>query len=78
MTVATSDVFMLTGGAVLSLAALAVSGFLGAYVFGLNPRGSANRAVLIVMIAFVVWDLGEAVQRAFPSMSPDEIGRAHV
>jgi len=66
MTAPTSDVFTLTGGAVLSLAALAVSGFLGAYVFGLNPRGAANRAVLIVMIAFVVWDLGEAVQRAFP------------
>src|SRR3989442_4174018 len=70
---ATSDVFMLTGGAVLSLAALAVSGFLGAYVFGLTPRGPANRAVVVVMIAFVVWDLGEAVQRAFPSMSPEAL-----
>src|SRR6266704_3169510 len=55
MTAATSDVFTLTGGALLSLAALAVSGFLGAYVFGLNPRGPANRAVVIVMIAFVAW-----------------------
>src|SRR6266571_3403833 len=73
MTAATPDVFTLTGGAVLSLAALAVSGFLGAYVFGLNPRGSANRAVLVVMMAFVVWDLGEAVQRAFASMSPDAL-----
>jgi len=73
MTAATSDVFTLTGGALLSLAALAVSGFLGAYVFGLNPRGPANRAVVIVMIAFVVWDFGEAVQRAFPSMSPDAL-----
>ncbi|HEX9339754.1 MAG TPA: DUF835 domain-containing protein [Thermoplasmata archaeon] len=69
----TSDVFTLTGGGVLSLAALAVSGFLGAYVFGLNPRGPANRAVVVVMIAFVTWDLGEAVLRSFASMSPDAL-----
>jgi|GEM_PF-1447151 len=57
--------FVLSAGAILPLGALFVSAFLGAYVFGLNPRGSANRSVLFVMIAFVLWDLGEIVQRSF-------------
>ncbi|HYT01237.1 MAG TPA: DUF835 domain-containing protein [Thermoplasmata archaeon] len=67
-----TEVFVLSFGAVVSLAALSVSGFLGAYVFGLNPRGPANRAVVLVMFAFVLWDLGEAVERSFAaSLSPD-------
>src|SRR2546425_34424 len=57
--------FVFSLGAVLPFAALAVSAFLGAYVFGLNPRGPANRSVLLVMLAFVMWDAGEAIQRSF-------------
>src|SRR5206468_1109909 len=41
--------FVLSIGATLPFAALVVSAFLGAYVLGLNPRGSANRS------AFLVW-----------------------
>ena len=37
--------FVVTWGTVLSLTALVISGFLGAYVFGLNPRRTANRAL---------------------------------
>src|SRR5437773_2341519 len=48
----------------IPLVALLVSAFLGAYVFGVNPRGSANRSVLLVMLAFVLWDLGEIVERS--------------
>src|SRR5207244_1313040 len=51
-------------GAALPLVALLVSAYLGAYVFGVNPRGSANRSVLLVMLAFVLWDLGEIVERS--------------
>src|SRR3989442_2537068 len=57
--------FVFSFGAVLPFVALAVSAFLGAYVFGLNPRGPANRSVLLVMLAFVMWDAGEAIQRSF-------------
>src|SRR3989475_9375881 len=57
--------FVFSFGAVLPFMALAVSAFLGAYVFGLNPRGPANRSVLLVMLAFVMWDVGEAIQRSF-------------
>src|SRR2546428_37656 len=57
--------FVFSFGAVLPFVALAVSAFLGAYLFGLNPRGPANRSVLLVMLAFVMWDAGEAIQRSF-------------
>src|SRR2546427_4492543 len=57
--------FVLTLGAMLPLAALVVSAFLGAYVLGLNPRGSANRSAFLVMLAFIIWDFGEIVQRSF-------------
>ena len=35
--------FVFNLGAALPLVALLVSAFLGAYVFGVNPRGTANR-----------------------------------
>src|SRR2546430_10300557 len=56
--------FVFNLGAALPLVALLVSAFLGAYVLGVNPRGSANRSVLLVMLAFVLWDLGEIVERS--------------
>src|SRR2546425_1033845 len=66
--------FVLTLGAMLPLAALIVSAFLGAYILGLNPRGSANRSAFLVMLAFIIWDLGEIVQRSFaPGTSPDAL-----
>src|SRR3989449_5661731 len=66
--------FVLTLGAMLPLAALVVSAFLGAYVLGLNPRGSANRSAFLVMLAFVIWDFGEIVQRSFvPGTSSDTL-----
>src|SRR2546428_765657 len=66
--------FVLTLGAMLPFAALVVSAFLGAYVLGLNPRGSANRSAFLVMLAFIIWDLGEIVQRSFaPGTSPDAL-----
>src|SRR5437016_13966868 len=72
MTAGASVAFVLNLGALLPIIALFVSAFLGAYVFGLNPRGPANRSVLLVMIAFVVWDVGEVVQRSLsPATSPD-------
>lgn len=64
--------FVLAPGAVPPIVALAVGAFLGAYVFGLNPRGSANRSVLLVMMAFVLWDVGEVVQRSFAPGTPPE------
>src|SRR5947208_798307 len=72
MTAGASVAFVLNLGAALPIVALFVSAFLGAYVFGLNPRGPANRSALLVMIAFVVWDVGEVVQRSLaPGTSPD-------
>src|SRR5256886_452997 len=65
MTAGASVAFVLNPGALLPIIALFVSAFLGAYVFGLNPRGPANRSVLLVMLAFVMWDAGEAIQRSF-------------
>ena len=66
--------FVLTLGAGVPVVALVVSAFLGAYVFGLNPRGAANRSVLLVMLAFALWDVGEVVQRSFaPGTSPDTL-----
>ncbi len=74
MTAGTPDTFVLTFGGALSFGALAVSGFLGAFVFGLNPRGLANRAVVLVMVAFVLWDVGEAVQRSYaPGVAQDTL-----
>ena len=46
--------FVLTLGAMLPFGALVVSAFLGAYVLGLNPRGSANRSAFLVMLAFII------------------------
>jgi len=67
----TSVEFAFNFGAILPMAALLVSAFLGAYVFGLNPRGSANRSALLVMVAFVIWDVGEVVQRSLaPGTAP--------
>lgn len=69
----TSEVsFVVTWGTVVSLGALLVSGFLGAYIFGLNPRRTANRAFLLLMLAFVVWDAAEAVERSFGPGTPEE------
>jgi len=51
-----------------------VSAFLAVYVLGVNPKGAANRAFFVLMLAFVLWDVTEAVQRAMPaSASPDAI-----
>ena len=60
-------------GAALSLAALGVGAFLAIYVFGVRPRGSANRAFLVLMLAFMIWDASEAVVRYLPRPeTPDE------
>jgi len=69
---AASATFVITLGTGFSLLALVVSGFLGAYVFGLNPRGKANRAFLVLMLAFVAWDAAEAVERSFAPDTPAE------
>ncbi|HKZ99381.1 MAG TPA: DUF835 domain-containing protein [Thermoplasmata archaeon] len=61
---------MVALGVALSLAALGVSAFLAVYVLGLNPRGSANRAFFILMLAFVLWDAAEAAERAHPLDAP--------
>src|SRR2546427_13078094 len=66
--------FVLSIGATLPFAALIVSAFLGADILGLNPRGSANRSAFLVMLAFIIWDFGEIVQRSFvPGLSPDAL-----
>ena len=72
MTAATSAEFVLSLGAGLPIVALVVSAFLGAYVFGLNPRGAANRSVLLVMLSFALWDLGEVIQRSFAAGASPE------
>src|SRR2546428_4347641 len=65
---------VLTLGAMLPWAALGVSAFPGAYVLGLNPRRSANQSAFLVMLAFIIWDLGEIVQRSFaPGTSSDAL-----
>src|SRR5256712_12120133 len=72
MTDASPAEFVLALGALLPLAALIVSSFLGASVLGLDPRRSANRSAFPVMVAFIIWDLGEIVQRSFaPGTSSD-------
>ena len=58
-------------GAVLSLAALGISGALGVYVLAVNPRRPANRAFFVLMLAFVWWDACEAVLRLAPAGTPD-------
>jgi Protein of unknown function (DUF835)/N-terminal 7TM region of histidine kinase len=73
MTDGAAGEFVLSLGALLPFVALAVSAFLGAYVFGLNPRGPANRSVLLVMFAFVLWDIGEAIQRSFAAGTSPEV-----
>ncbi|HLQ42137.1 MAG TPA: histidine kinase N-terminal 7TM domain-containing protein, partial [Thermoplasmata archaeon] len=74
MTDAAPAEFVLALGALLPLAALVVSSFLGAYVLGLTPRRSANRSAFFVMLAFIIWDLGEIVQRSFaPGTSSDAL-----
>src|SRR5437867_12558111 len=66
--------FVLTLGALLPFGALVVSAFLRAYVLGLNPRGSANRSAFLVMLALIIWDLGEIVERPFgPGPSSDTL-----
>src|SRR5256884_3020688 len=73
MTAGPSIAFVLAPGAIRPIAALLVSAFLGAYVFGVNPRGSANRSVLLVMLAFVIWDLGETIQRSLAVGTPPDL-----
>ncbi len=64
---------MVTFGALLSLTALGVSGFLGLYILAINPRRSANRAFFVLMLAFMIWDVSEAIMRAYPLDTPDEM-----
>ena len=64
--------FVVTWGTVLSLTALVIGAFLGAYVFGLNPRRTANRAFLVLMLTFVAWDAAETVERSFAPGTPAE------
>ncbi len=73
MTAGAAGEFVLSLGAALPIVALVVSAFLGAYVFGLNPRGSANRSVVVVMGAFAMWDLGEVIQRSLSPNTPTEV-----
>ncbi len=73
MTAGGSVAFALAWGALLPFVALVVSAFLGAYIFGLNPRGPANRSALLVMLAFVLWDIGEVVQRSFAAGTPSDV-----
>src|SRR2546426_842971 len=54
MTDAVPAEFVLSLGALLPLAALVVSSFLGAYVLGLSPRRSANQSAFLVMLAFII------------------------
>jgi len=63
---------MVALGPLLSLSALGVSGFLGIYILALNPRRSVNRAFFVLMLAFVIWDVSEAILRAFPAGTPEE------
>jgi len=60
-------------GAILSLTALGVSGFLAVYVLGINPRGPANRAFFLLMLSFVLWDACEAVARAMAPGTPPDV-----
>ena len=64
---------MVSLGAVLSLAALGVSAFLGLFVLGVNPRGTANRAFGVLMLAFVLWDVAEAIQRSMAGAAAEAI-----
>src|SRR3989442_9205657 len=57
--------FVLAFGAMLPVGAHVVSSFLGAFVLGLSPRRPANQSAFLVMLAFIIWDLGEIVQRSF-------------
>src|SRR5688572_6030931 len=69
----TSLQFVFSAGAILPLVALLVSAFLGVFVVGLNPRGAANRSVLLVMLAFVLWDVGEVIQRSLAPGTPADV-----
>jgi hypothetical protein len=60
-------------GVALSLVALGASAFLAVYVLGLNPRGSANRAFFVLMLAFVLWDAAEAAERVHPADAPEAV-----
>lgn len=64
--------FVLTVGTGISMIALVVSVFLAVYVFGVNPRGRANRAFVVLMSAFVIFDVFEAVERSFAPGTPPE------
>src|SRR5207247_2119639 len=83
MTAGASVAFVLNLGAALPIVALFVSAFLGAYVFGLNPRGPANRSVLLVMIAFVdragqQRDVAERLRSLRPGRADLRLPRARV
>src|SRR2546421_691348 len=78
MTAGASVAFVLNLGALLPIIALFVSAFLGAYVFGLNPRGPANRSVLLVMIAFAFWDVVERLRSQCPGGADLRLPRARV
>jgi hypothetical protein len=69
----TSLQFVFSFSAILPLVALLVSAFLGVFVVGLNPRGAANRSVLLVMLAFVLWDVGEVIQRSLAPGTPADV-----
>jgi len=62
---------VLTFGSFLSLTALGVSAFLAAYILGANPKGAANRAFFVLMLAFVFWDICEALVRSMPTGAPE-------
>jgi hypothetical protein len=57
-------------GAAVSLTAIAINGGLAAYILWLNPRGLPNRAFVLLLATFVVWDASEAVLRLRP-FGPD-------
>src|SRR5687767_12019985 len=56
-----------------SAASLIATGALAAYIVGRVPRTPTRLPFALLMVAFAMWDLGEAVVRLAPSGSPDAL-----
>ncbi|MFQ5838314.1 MAG: DUF835 domain-containing protein [Thermoplasmata archaeon] len=59
--------------AFLSLASLVINVVLAGYILSKNPRGTTARIYVLLLAAFMLWDIPEFLVRALPSGDPQHL-----
>ncbi len=56
-----------------SLAALIINILLAVYILSKNPRGATARIYVLLLVAFILWDIPEFILRGFPPDDPSQL-----